>query len=365
MEGVDLGARTWENRAQAIERGTPMAVRIGLMGFGRLGRNIFRAIYPRDDIEIVALNELADSRSMEYLLRYDSLRGTFDEPVRVIDDSLYAKGRQIPVLHHREPGEIPWFEYGADVVIEATGRYRRRGELQRHLDQGADRVILTTPPEDELDAIHIRGVTPEPLDRRHRIISCGSSTANCTAILVKVLNDAFGVVEGSFTSVHAYTNEQSLSDVPAADLRSSRAAMANIVPMASWTPEAIARIFPHLEGAFTGVKLNVPVPGVSCVDLTVALSRSVDAVEVNEVFHSAAASSLRDVLDFTEQPIVSSDVGDNPMSCVFDSLATMVVGGDLVKVLGWYAQGGGLAHRIVEAAAQLGPQGTRGDRRLG
>jgi len=340
-----------------------MKVRMGLMGFGRLGRNIFRAVYHRDDIEVVAINELADSKAMEYLLRYDTLHGTFDEPVRVIDDALYAKGRQIPVLHQREPGEIPWYEYGVDVVVEATGRYRRRAELQRHLDQGADRVILTVPPGDEIDAIHLQGVTPEPIDRSHRILSCGSSTANCTAILVKVLQEAFGVSEGSFTSVHAYTNEQSLTDVPASDLRSSRAAMVNIVPLSSWTDEAVVGVYPHLKGKFVGGKLNVPVPSVSCVDLNVRLERSATAVEVNEIFHSAASSTLRGVLDYTEQPIVSSDIEDSPRSCVFDSLATMVVGGDLIKVLGWYAQGGGLAHRIVEAAAQLGPQGTRGDRR--
>jgi len=332
------------------------------MGFGRLGRNVFRIVYPRDDVEIVAINELADSRSMEYLLRYDSLHGTFDEPVRVIDDALYAKGRRIPVLHHKEPGEIPWFEVGADVVIEATGRYRRRADLQRHLDQGADRVILTTPPEDEIDAIHIPGVSTAPLDRKHRIVSCGSSTANATAVLVKVLQDAFGVVEGSFTSVHAYTNEQSLADVPAAELRSSRAAMQNIVPMSSWTPEAIARIFPHLAGRFAGSKLNVPVSGVSCIDLTATLGRKVEITAVNEVFRSAASSVLRGVLDFTEQPIVSSDVVDNPKSCVFDSLATMAVGGDLVKVLGWYAQGGGIAHRVVEVAAEMGPRRAPADR---
>lgn len=330
--------------------------RVGLTGFGRLGRNVFRAIYRRDDLEIVALNELADAKAMEYLLRYDTLRGTFDEPVRIIDDSLYAKGRAIPVLHHREPGEIPWYEYGVDVVIEATGKYRTRAELTKHLDQGADRVILTVPPGDELDAIHIRGVSPEPIDRAHRIVSCGSSTANATAVLVHVLHRAFGVVEGAFTSVHAYTNEQSLTDVPAGGLRASRAAVENIVPLPTWTADAVIGLFPHLEGRFVGGKLNVPVPEVSCVDLTVELERGVEAREVNEVFRSAAASTHRDVLEFTEQPIVSSDVDDNPMSCVFDSLATMSVGENLVKVLGWYTQGGGLAHRVVEAAAQLGPR---------
>ncbi|MGA1202685.1 MAG: type I glyceraldehyde-3-phosphate dehydrogenase [Planctomycetota bacterium] len=344
-----------------------MTVRVGLMGFGRLGRNIFRAIYSRRDLQVVAINELADSKSMEYLLRYDTLRGTFDEPVRVIDDALYMQGRQIPVLHHTEPGQIPWYEYGVDVVIEATGRYRRREDLQKHLEQGADRVILTVPPADPpaapLDGIHLRGISAEPIDRDQRLISCGSSTANCCAVMVKVLQDAFGVVEGSFTSIHAYTNEQSLGDVPASDLRSSRAALENIVPLETWTDAAVIGAFPHLQGRFSGLKLNVPVPEVSCVDLTVSLDRSVTPVEVNEVFRSASASTLREILDFTEQPIVSSDVAGSDRSCVFDSLATMVVGGDLVKVIGWYAQGGGLASRIVEVAAMLGPRAGHGDRR--
>lgn len=342
-----------------------MTLRVGLMGFGRIGRNVFRAIYSREDMEIVAINEIADTASMEYLLRFDSLRGPFNEPVRVVDEALYAKGRQIPIMHHREPGEIPWFDYGVDVVVEATGRYRTREHLQRHLDQGADRVVLTVPPGDEIDHLHIRGVTAEAVDRKHRLISCGSSTANCTAIMVKVLDDAFGVEEGSFTSVHAYTHEQSLTDVPNnEDFRRSRAAVENIVPLASWTDQAVMQLFPHLDGRFCGGKLNVPVPSVSCVDLTVTLNKAVDLSEINEVFRSAAWTTLEEILDFTDQPIVSSDIEGSRFSCTFDSLATMIVDGNLVKCLGWYDQGGGLSYRIVELLAHLGPaSATGGDRR--
>lgn len=342
-----------------------MSVRVGLMGFGRIGRNVFRAIYERDDIDIVAINELADIHSMEYLLRFDSLRGRFKEPIRVLDDSIYAKGRQIPVLHHREPGEIPWYEHGVDVVVEATGKYRSRNDLQKHLDQGADRVILTTPPTDDIDHLHIRGVTPDQVDRSNRIISCGSSTANATALLVKVLDDTFGVEEGSFTSVHAYTADQSLTDVPSSgDLRRSRAAMQNIVPQTTWTDEAIEELFPHLRGRFRGIKLNVPVPGVSCTDLTVQMKKPVQADEVNEIFRSAAGSVHKGILSYTDQPIVSSDIAGNSSSCVFDSLATLVTDDILLKVIGWYEQGGGISHRIVELVAQLGPlAATGGERR--
>ena len=336
-----------------------MSVRVGLMGFGRIGRNVFRAIHGRDDIEIVAINELADIRAMEYLLRFDSLRGRFEEPIRVLDDAIYAGGKQIPVLHHREPGELPWFEHGVDVVIEATGKYRSRERLQKHLDQGADRVILSTPPTDDIDHLHIRGVTDSEDIRSHRIISCGSSTSNATALLVKVLDDAFGITEGSFTSVHAYTADQSLTDVPSpGDLRRSRAAMQNIIPQTTWTDHAIEKLFPHLEGRLKGMKLNVPVPGVSCCDLTVEMKRSLTAPEVNEVFRSAAASIHSGYLSYTDQPIVSSDIGDHPASCVFDSMATLVTDGVLLKVLGWYEQGGGIAHRIVELAAQMSSSGS-------
>ena len=341
-----------------------MSIRVGLMGFGRIGRNVFRAIYGRDDIEIVAINELADIESMVYLLRFDSLRGPFEEPIRILDDAIYAKGRQIPVMHHLEPGQIPWYEYGVDVVVEATGKYRARNDLEKHLEQGADRVILTTPPTDDVDHLHIRGVTPDEVDRSNRIISCGSSTANATALLVKVIDDTFGVEEGSFTSVHAYTADQSLTDVPTSgDLRRSRAAMQNIVPQTTWTDEAIEELFPHLRGRFKGLKLNVPVPGVSCSDLTVQTKKTVTAGEVNEVFRSAADSIHDGILSFTDQPIVSSDIAGSSASCVFDSLATLVTDDILLKVIGWYEQGGGLSHRIVELATRLGPKASSGGER--
>ena len=342
-----------------------MSTKIGINGFGRIGRLVFRALVDQgllgNEFEVVAINDLVSSDNLAYSLKYDSTQGRFNGTVEApSEDSLVVNGQEIRCLALREgPAALPWGELGVDVVIEATGKYRSRERLQKHLDQGADRVILSTPPTDDIDHLHIRGVTDSEDIRSHRIISCGSSTSNATALLVKVLDDAFGITEGSFTSVQAYTADQSLTDVPSpGDLRRSRAAMQNIIPQTTWTDHAIEKLFPHLEGRFKGMKLNVPVPGVSCCDLTVEMKRSLTAPEVNEVFRSAAASIHSGYLSYTDQPIVSSDIGDHPASCVFDSMATLVTDGVLLKVLGWYEQGGGIAHRIVELAAQMSSSGS-------
>lgn len=334
-----------------------MTIRVAIMGFGRMGRNLFRALYSDPEIEVVAINDIAAPEAIEYLLQHDSLHGRFEEPVRVMDGYLYAGGRRIPVLHEAEPGSVPWYDYGTDVVIEATGRYRTRAELEPHLEQGADRVLMTTPPRDEIDSIYIRGVTPGPIAREHRLISCGSSTANCVAVMIKTLDDAFGVEEAFFTSIHAYTTEQSLIDTPSSvNLRLSRAAVENIVPVDSWTERGIQQIFPKLEGRFAGCKLNVPVPDSSCVDLVTTLGKEARDEEINQVFRSVSSSLQKGIIDYTDEPIVSSDVKDSTASCTFDAQATMVVDGTMVKTLGWYAQGGGLANRLIEVLRELAPK---------
>lgn len=337
-----------------------MTMRVAIMGFGRMGRNVFRAIYPRTDMEVVAINDLADPAAMEYLLRFDSLQESFPEPVRVVDGMLYARGKQIPITHHKAPGEAPWYDHGVDVVVEATGRYRTQAELQRHLDAGADRVILTTPPLDAIDGTYICGVTDPASLRNHRTVYCGSSTANCVALMLKTLDDAFGVQSASFTSVHAYTSEQSLIDTYHGDLRLSRAAMENIVPVSTNTVRLVETVLPHLRGKVGGYKLHVPVSDVSCADLVTSHKRAIAPGEINEVFRSAAASVSRHLLDFTDDPIVSSDVAGSTASCTFDSLATMVVEADMAKTIGWYEQGGGLAHRIVEAIAAFRVRAEQG-----
>ncbi len=331
-----------------------MGLRVAIFGFGKMGRNIFRLLYRRHDMEVAAINDIAAPEALAYLLRFDSLYGRFEEPVQVVGDALYAKGKKIPILTQKGPAEVPWYDYGVDVVVDATGRYRTRAELQKHLDGGADRVVMTTPPIDRIDAIYFHGIEQEPISREHRIISCGSSTSACTALMLRALDDAFGVDNAYFTSVHAYTAEQNLIDVPSSvDLRLSRAAVENIVPVRSWTVKGIPMIFPHLEGRFGGRKLNVPVPDVSCVDLVSTLRTEVEADEVNAVFCSAANSTMKRFLEYTEDPIVSSDVMRSSASCTLDSLQTMVVEKTMVKTLGWYEQGGGHSHRIVDLISQL------------
>lgn len=331
-----------------------MGLRVAIFGFGTMGRNIFRLLYRRHDMEVVAINDIADSQALAYLLRFDSLHGRFEEPVQLVGDALYAKGKKIPILTQMDPAEVPWYDYGVDLVVDATGKYRTRAQLQKHLDAGADRVVMTTPPQDEIDAIYFHGIEEEPISRKHRIISCGSSTSNCTALMLKVLDDAFGVESAYFTSVHAYTREQNLIDVPSSiDLRLSRAAVENIVPISSWTVKGIPLVFPHLEGKFGGRKLNVPVPDVSCVDLVTTLRTGAEKHEINGVFRSAANSTMKRFMEYTEDPIVSSDIWGSQASCTLDSQQTMVVDGTMIKTLGWYEQGGGHSHRIVDLLGRL------------
>jgi len=323
------------------------------MGFGRIGRNIFRILHKREDIEIAAIADIADPQALAYLLQFDTVHGRFPEPVSVKDDSMYVRGRQIKMLTRREPGEVPWGDLGVSIVIESTGQYRFRQQLERHLQAGAKKVILTVPPRDKIDAIIVMGVNDHILTKEHRIISNASCTANAVAPIAKVLNDAFGIQKGFLTTIHAYTNDQRLADVPHTELRRSRAAAENIIPATTWAPQAIKEIVPELSTDFDGIAMNVPVPDGSIADLVTLMSRPVTAVEVNEVVRSAAVSRYRSIIEYTEEPIVSSDVIGNPHSAVFDGLSTQVVGGNLLKTLTWYDNGWGYANRVVELIGRL------------
>jgi glyceraldehyde 3-phosphate dehydrogenase len=327
-----------------------MSLRIGLMGFGRIGRNIFRILYPGTDIEIRAIVDVADAKALEYLLKFDTVHGRFREPVSVKDGAMYVKGRQIRMINAKAPGDVDWAALDVDVVIEATGQYRTREVLQKHLDRGARTVILTVPPRtvEDVDALIVSGVNDDDLKPSHRIVSNGSCTINAMAPILKVLDDNFGVQQAFMTSIHAYTNDQRLADVPGKDLRRSRAAAENIIPTSTYSPRGIGRILSQLEGKLEGLALNVPVPDGSCVDLSTLLARAVTRDEVNEVMRSAAATTYRNIIEYSEDPLVSSDVIGNSHSAIFDSLATMVVGGDLVKTIVWYDNGWGYATRVVE-----------------
>ena len=324
------------------------------MGFGRIGRNAFRIIQQfHPGIEIVAIVDIADPKALEYLLRFDTVHGRFAEPFSVKHGAMYHRGHQIRMLTEREPGDVDWKALGVEIVIEATGQYRLREQLEKHLAAGARKVILTVPPRDDIDAVIVSGVNDHVLTARHRIISTGSCTANCLAPIARVLNDAFGIEKGFMTTVHAYTNDQRLADVPHEDLRRSRAAAENIIPAATWSPMAVERILPELAGKLDGIAVNVPVPDGSTIDLVTLMKRTVTVEEVNEIVWSAAGTTYKHIIEYATEPIVSSDVIGNSHSAIFDSLSTSVLGGDMLKTISWYDNGWGYATRVCELVEKL------------
>ncbi len=327
------------------------------MGFGRIGRNFFRIAHGCDDIRVVAIVDIVEPRALGYLLQFDTVHGRFHDPVTIKGESLYVGGRQVRVLNRRQPGDVDWKELGVDVVIEATTVYRHRHWLEKHLEQGARRVILTVPPRDDLDLVVVMGLNDHLLNPGHRLMSIGSATANCLALIVKVLHDSFGIQRGFMTTVHAYTNDQRLADVPQNDLRRSRSAAENIIPTETWAPIAVQELLGDLKGSLGGMAMTVPVPDGSTVDLTTWMKRKVTVEEVNEAVRAAAAGPLKGVVEYCEEPIVSSDVIGDPHSAVFDSLCTRVVGGDLLKTVSWYDNGWGYASRVVDLCRRLGEFG--------
>jgi glyceraldehyde 3-phosphate dehydrogenase len=325
-----------------------MAVRVGLMGFGRIGRNLFRILYDRDDIEIAAISDIADHESLEYLLRFDTILGRFPDEVSIREGNLYVLGRQIPMLSAAAPGDADWGELGVDYVIAATAQPRSRRELEGYLEAGARRVILCAPPTDPPDITCVIGVNDDQLRPEHRIVSNGSCTAHCAAPVMKILHEAFGIRQAFLTSVHAYTNQQQLADVPAKDPRRGRAAAENIIPQETNSAEVIADLLPELKGRVQAMAMNVPVPNGSVVDLVCWHEKPVSRIAINEVLRTAAASRYRGIVEYEENPIVSSDVLCTPYSGTFDSMATMVLSERVSKTLSWYDNGFGYAHRVVD-----------------
>lgn len=323
--------------------------RVGLMGFGRIGRNLFRILYQNEDIRLVAISDIADHSALEYLLRFDTIMGSFPDEVSIKEGHLYVAGRQIPVLSGQAPGDVPWQDFGVDVVIEATARTWSREQLQGHLDQGAKRVILCVPPQDPPDITIVMGVNDDQLKSGHRIVSNGSCTAHCAAPIIKLLHDAFGIQRAFLSTVHAYTNQQRLADVPAADKRRGRAATENIIPQETNAAEVVMTLLPELAGRLSADSMNVPVPNGSVVDLVCWHEKPVTKVAINEVVRTAAATKRwRGIIDYEDDPIVSSDIVRKPYSSTFDALATMVMGDRVSKTLAWYDNGWGYAHRVVD-----------------
>lgn len=325
-----------------------MAVRIGLMGFGRIGRNLYRILCRRDDLRVEAISDIADHKALEYLLRFDTVHGRFPDEVSIKEGTLYCRGRRVAMLAGKEPGDIPWGELGVDVVVEATARYRSREEIGRHIEAGAERVILCVPPTDKPDITVVMGVNDHLLSPDHRIVSNASCTAHCAAPVIKMIHEAFGIRRAMFTTVHAYTNRDRLADVPDADLRRGRAAAENIIPTSTNAPAMVMELIPELQGRIGGLAMNVPVPDGSVVDLVAWTESRVDRTAVNEVIRTAAAGPLKGILEYEEEPIVSSDVIGNPHSSIFDALSTMALGDNLIKAVAWYDNGWGYSNRVVD-----------------
>ena len=330
-----------------------MPIALGINGFGRIGRLVFRAMMEKapDAFEVKAINDLTDAETLAHLLRYDSIHGRYPGKVEAKGDRLVVDGREILVVSEPDPAELPWGKLGVEVVLESTGRFREREQAEKHLQAGAKKVLISAPAKGE-DVTIVLGVNDEMLKPEHTIVSNASCTTNSLAPMVKVLNDSFGIERGLMTTVHSYTNDQRILDFPHKDLRRARAAAMNIIPTTTGAAKAIGKVVPELDGKMNGLALRVPTPDGSVTDLVAVLKREVTADEVNEAFKKAAEGEMKGILEYCEDPIVSTDIIHNPASCIFDAGSTMVVG-NLVKVLGWYDNEWGYSCRCVELLQKM------------
>ena len=330
-----------------------MAVKVAINGFGRIGRNFFRAkVKQGAGIDVVAINDLGDAKTMAHLLEYDSVLGRLEGGVEAGDGMIRAVGEEFRVLAERDPANLPWDDLGVDVVLESTGFFTKRDGAQKHLDAGAPKVVISAPATDP-DVTIVLGVNDDQYDGgSHRIISNASCTTNCVAPMAKVLHDAFTIERGFMTTIHAYTNDQRILDLPHEDLRRARAAAINLIPTSTGAARAIGLVLPDLKGVVDGVAIRAPVPTGSIVDLVVQVSRDVSVDEVNEAFRAAASGPMETILQYSDDPIVSTDVQNSPYSCIFDSDLTMA-GGNMVKVFGWYDNEWGYSCRLVDLIQRL------------
>jgi glyceraldehyde 3-phosphate dehydrogenase len=327
--------------------------RIGINGFGRIGRSVFRILSDRRDLEVAAINDLFENRQLAYLLKYDTVMGVFDKEVTSDDEALYVDGKRVAMTAERDPAAIPWGKLGVEIVIESTGVFTRREQIAKHLAGGAAKVVLTVPASDEIDATVVMGVNDSTLRPEHRLVSCASCTTNCLAPLVKILDDSFGVEEGFMTTVHAYTNDQRLADVPHKDFRRSRAAAQNIIPTTTGAARTVGKVMPHLKGKLDGLAMRVPVPDGSIVDFNARLRGRPDTRTVNAAVREAAAGPLKKIVEYSEVPLVSTDIIGNPHSSIFDALSTDAVGDGFVQVVAWYDNEWGYSNRVVDLVDRL------------
>jgi glyceraldehyde 3-phosphate dehydrogenase len=330
-------------------------MRVAINGFGRIGRSVFRILDEVDGIDVVAINDLFDPDALRYLLNYDTVMGPFGKALQLEDGHFVTPTGRVRLLGERDPASLPWGDLGIDAVVEATGVFRKREQLEQHLQAGAKRVILTVPAAEPIDYTVVLGVNDDGLSTEHRIISNASCTTNCLAPMARVLHDSFGIIEGVINTVHAYTNDQRLADVPHSDWRRSRAAAENIIPTSTGAAKAVGEVLPDLQGRLHGIAARVPVPDGSVVDLFVKLGRSVSVDEVHAAVREAAESeTMRGILEFSEAPIVSRDIIGNSHSSIYDAGFTSVTAGNCLRVLNWYDNEWGYSSRVCDLLARIG-----------
>ena len=329
-------------------------MRIAINGFGRIGRSVFRILNGMQGVEVVAINDITDNDALAYLLKHDTVMGPFPGTIAVEGDTLRTRHRVVNMTEIPNPAELPWGELGVDFVIESTGRFRKRSEIEQHLSAGARKVVLTVPAKDEIDCTVVLGVNEGDLKPEHKIVSNASCTTNCLAPMAKVLHENFEIVSGVMTTVHAYTNDQRLADVPHSDWRRSRAAAENIIPTTTGAAKAVGKVLPALAGKLDGMAMRVPIPDGSIVDLVAVLKEKVTAQEINAAMRAAAKSEgLKRILKYSEDPIVSSDIVGDPHSSIFDAPFTRVVDGHFAKTMSWYDNEWGYSNRVVDLLGLL------------
>ncbi len=331
-----------------------MSIKLGINGFGRIGRLVFRSILERDEHEfdIVGVNDLTDAETLGHLLKYDTAHGQLPFDVEVQDGALIVDGDRFPVFSERDPSDLPWGEHECDIVVESTGLFRTREKAAQHLEAGAKKVVISAPARSEIDATVVLGVNGDELTGDEEIVSNASCTTNCLAPMVKVLDDSFGLKTGLMTTVHAYTSSQNIVDGPHKDLRRARTAAQSIIPTTTGAAKAVEEVLPHLEGRLDGMAMRVPVPNGSVTDLVVNLDQDVSAEDVNRAFEDAAHGSMKGILQYNEEPLVSVDIIHNPYSCIYDAPSTMA-SGSMVKIIGWYDNEWGYSNRTVDVVGKL------------
>ncbi|SDZ34913.1 glyceraldehyde 3-phosphate dehydrogenase [Evansella caseinilytica] len=334
-----------------------MATKVGINGFGRIGRVVFRAALKNPEVDVVAVNDLTDANTLAHLLKYDSVHGKLDATVEVSGNNLVVNGKEIKVIAERDPAQLPWGDLGVEVVVESTGRFTKRADAAKHLEAGAKKVVISAPASEE-DITIVMGVNEDKYDAaNHHVISNASCTTNCLAPFAKVLNDKFGIRRGMMTTVHSYTNDQQILDLPHKDLRRARAAAESIIPTTTGAAKAVALVLPELKGKLNGGAMRVPTPNVSLVDLVAELDKEVTVDEVNSALKAAAEGELKGILGFSEEPLVSKDYNGNPASSTVDALSTMVMEGNMVKVISWYDNEAGYSHRVVDLVDYIAKKG--------